>query len=448
MILRKASWLLLLSCAALSSYAQEQESDISGYLRFRYKSTNNDGSLADFRIGVTHGFLRYEPQLTKWLSLGIQGNALTHFGNRTVTQPDELTGIGPQFEGNLWNPRLMSGQYEFALPQSYLLFNFGLHELTIGRFVKNTPFVNAEPFPFPNALQGLWYTFQKGEAFRFETGIINQVAPRQNGRFVGIGESIGTAGQGVDVNGFPNQYRGNTEVDLLNITGLVFQPSVSTEFTVWNYYTENVTNTTIAEGRYKNKEVGWEFGAMTTYQFRVGNGGNANNDLAYKQDKRARNYSLQAIKYLGYHSLEFSVDRITKLGRLLLPREWGREPFYTFVRRTRIEGSSDVTSALIKWERIWDNKHGHFRVYSKAVRNRFPNPFELPADKNRQSTHYHLDFSVLFAPKKFQGLEAEVYLAKRVGAGDVPSLDYVINRIDFFHFDFLLTYKFGPLVNE
>ena len=41
-------------------------------------------------------------------------------------------------------------------------------------------------------------------------------------------------------------------------------------------------------------------------------------------------------------------NRITAMGRYLMPREWGRDPFYTFLPRERNEGLGDVHAVVAK----------------------------------------------------------------------------------------------------
>ena len=117
---------------------------------------------------------------------------------------------------------------------------------------------------------------------------------------------------------------------------------------VWNYYADNLFNATFAELT-TGRAVGagqLTLGAQYHYQRTVGTGGNADPRLAYSAPGRQA-HALSA--RLGYQrgpwSLSANYTRITRTGRFLFPREWGREPFYTFLPRERNEGLGGLDAA-------------------------------------------------------------------------------------------------------
>ncbi|RYF50278.1 MAG: hypothetical protein EOO39_44525, partial [Cytophagaceae bacterium] len=60
------------------------------------------------------------------------------------------------------------------------------------------------------------------------------------------------------------------------------------------------------------------------------------------------NWSLVFSGRMGYQTPNWATylnaTRITAEGRFLMPREWGRDPFYTFLARERNEGFGDLTA--------------------------------------------------------------------------------------------------------
>ena len=76
---------------------------------------------------------------------------------------------------------------------------------------------------------------------------------------------------------------------------------------------------------------------------------------------------LSAEKELGLWDcqLTLATTRITKDGRYLMPREWGRDPFYTFMSRERNEGFGDLTAWTIDAQII-----RRFRTNKYLLRNK------------------------------------------------------------------------------
>ena len=188
--LKKSLLLIYLILLSFAVSAQD-EKPFSAELKNRYMLTDNADNLEDFSIFVTYGQVGYQRKINDWLKLGTQGNFLFHWGTDNITKRDAVTGSGPIYEGNLWNERLMTGSAEFALPALYAEMTFGNHTFTIGRFLKNTPVINAEPWPFPNALEGIWYETRLSDKLKVQLAGITKVAPRFSGEFENIGESIG-----------------------------------------------------------------------------------------------------------------------------------------------------------------------------------------------------------------------------------------------------------------
>ncbi len=408
-------------------------------------STNNRRELADFSTLVSFGNLQYKFQAKEWLTFGLQVNGLVHYGIDNITTPDPITGAGPIYEANLWNPSLMSGRVEAALPQLYAKLNFGDHKITLGRFLQETPTINPEPWPFPNALQGLWYEFDPNDKIKVQVGLIHQISPRFSGRFDGIGETIGLVATGRDEDGNPSGYPGNVNSNFLAIGNLNWQINDQLSVDVWDYFTENVDNTFLLEPTLKlDGDV--TIKAMFMYQFKVGEGGNENPLVTYQTDgHRASQYGLRVEKRVNQSTFQLNFSRISDEGRLSLPREWGREPFYTFQRRTRVEGFRDVTSIMARWKRDWDNDDRIMSIFTSIGGNQMPDVDDPIRNKLSVPSHLHWDADIVYTPKNFfiDGFSAELYIAYRFLNDEIGNNESLrINKADFFHTDFILSYTF------
>lgn len=423
------------------SVSAQDEKPFSAELKNRYMLTDNADNLEDFSIFATYGKVGYHRKINDWLKLGAQVNYLFHWGTDNITKRDAVTGSGPIYEGNLWNERLMTGSAEFALPALYAEMTFGNHTFTIGRFLKNSPVINAEPWPFPNAVEGIWYETKLSDKLKVQLAGITKVAPRFSGEFEDIGESIGVGAVGVGANGLGSGYRNNTDAGFLGIANVNYAVSDALTIDAWNYYVDNVSNTFLFEPTYKVSD--FTFKSMLILQQRIGDGGNLDPLLRYMTDEKASYFGLRAERKKGRHTLQLNFSRIGDSGRLLLPREWGREPFYTFQRRTRVEGLSDVTSLMAKWQMDWSGENRDMRLFATLGSNKTSAANDFARNKYLVPSAVHLatDFKYTWNANTFKGMSLEMLFAYRFLNEEVNGVEnYRINRADFFHVDFILAY--------
>ena len=432
----------------ITAFAQEGERERgfwSGSVTTRYMQTSNKGNLEDFSILTSYGKVGYHIKLRDWLKFGVSGNGLIHYGTGGIDKRDQTTGSGPIYEANLWNSRLMSGSAEFSLPELYLDFKFDSHLIRVGRFIEDSPTINGEGWPFPNALKGLWYKYQPLVGFNAEAAFIDRIASRFSGDFENIGNTIGAGGLGVGTDGSGSQYWTATNSNFVAITKLGYRFSGGLDLAFWNYYTDNISNTIFTEAKFDvGEDKDWHIAGQFIYQTKVGDGGNNSGILQYKQDESASGFGFMVKKDISKSALSLAFTRIADGSRLLLPREWGKEPFYTFQRRTRVEGISDVTAVVLKWESSLDQENYKLDMFSSLGYHSLPNPTDASKNKYQVPSTAHLDGSIKYSPKnKLRGFSAELYVAGRFLAGEtVSNSAYLINRADFFHSDLILSYIF------
>lgn len=429
----------------VSSAIAQELGELTGSFKLRHMRTANRRDLANFSGAVSYGYLKYDRKINDWLTFGGQANGLMHFGIDNITKRDAITGAGPIYEANLWNPSQMSGQIEVGLPQLYAKLNFGQHRITIGRFLQQTPTISPESWPFPNGLQGVWYEYDANEKLKVQLGAIHRISPRFTGRFDKIGETIGLVAVGVDEFGTPNTYPGNVSSEFIAIANVNWSLTDNLTIDFWNYLTQNVDNTMLIEPTLKLAG-DLTLKAMFIYQFKIGAGGNDNPLLTYLEDgHKASSYGFRAEKKHGNHTFQVNFSRISDDGNLNLRREWGREPFYTFQRRTRVEGMRDVTSIMAKWQRNWDNEKRRMAFFTSFGGNNLKDPRKPLRNKLGLPSHVHWDADIKYTPKEFfvDGLSAELYIAYRFLNDEIGINEaFRINRADFFHTDLILAYTF------
>jgi hypothetical protein len=440
--------LFLLGLAGRDVFSQEREKvqfPLSGWFGTRFMSTINDGSLTDYSVMISSLNVKFEYNIKPWLSFKTTGAGLINYGTKKLLIQDPTTGSGPLFESNLWHPRNMVGTTEFTLPEFSLTFKHKSHSLEVGRFVKKTPLINGEKWPFPNAMQGIWYDVTTSNDLTFQAGFVNRISSRFIGEFQKLGNSIGQAGVGVGLDGNKSQYYQVTKSDFLGVVNVAWHNQDKFKIQLWDYFLENISNTVFIESTVRlSEENGLFFSGQVIFQHRVGNGGNPDPELTYFTQRNSNALGFQLSKKSKRNVFELNFNRIGSVGRILIPREWGVEPFYTLIRRTRMEGASDATSLLLKYQRKLERDYGGFQLKSSIGSYNFANPInEFSKNKYLQPSFISVEMAIKFVPKEFmKGASLELGMLHRFLNQNIENdPKYIINRVDFTHIDVIFSYS-------
>jgi hypothetical protein len=140
------------------------------------------------------------------------------------------------------------------------------------------------------------------------------------------------------------------------------------------------------------------------------------------------------------HSINFT--RITKAGRYLMPREWGRDPFYTFLMGERNEGLGDLSAFVYKSRYkmlnnplIINSGIGYFNL--PDVKNYALNKYGFPS-----YWQYNIDARYAFSGF-WKGWELQlIYFYKKATGNSYNDPKYIINKVDMGHFNFVLNFHF------
>jgi hypothetical protein len=124
-----------------------------------------------------------------------------------------------------------------------------------------------------------------------------------------------------------------------------------------------------------------------------------------------------------------------------MPREWGREIFYTSLPRERNEGNGNVNAIMVKTSCNFFNNffktglaYGYYSL--PDVKNYKLNKYGLPS--------YHqinLDASYTFS-RFLKGLELKLLIASKIKQGETyGNLKYVYNKVNMINFNLILDFK-------
>ncbi len=438
-------------------------SDTSGGLRFRdaflqgnsggqfrsyFMTTDNTGALSDYYAWAVGGWLHFHTATWRGFSLGASGAFNFNLLSSDLGRPDSVTGAVNRYEIGLFDVENPYNRRDLhRLEELWLRYQWRKSYLTIGQQLLQSPFINHQDGRMrPTAESGIWLTWKEWSGLQIEGGWLWRISPRSTVRWYSVGESIGLYPRGLNPDGTASGYAGNLNSRGIGLLGVTFGRIEHLKLQLWNQYVENIFNTLFLQADYKRplKETHrLILGLQLGLQHPVRHGGNeAPAKTYFPPGSRAGILSTQVGWQKNSWQLLAAYTRVAAWGRFLSPREWGREPFYTFMPRERIEGSGDSHSLTgrIRWASNngrWkiETAYGYFSL--PDVRRTDLNKYGFPAFQQ-----VNLDIRYAFGGE-WEGLQAQfLYVWKgRVGSF-YGNYRYVINRVDMSLVNVIFNYSF------
>jgi hypothetical protein len=180
-------------------------------------------------------------------------------------------------------------------------------------------------------------------------------------------------------------------------------------------------------------------GLQYTHQSAINDGGNSDLLKTYFDPRHKSNVVSGRLGIRNNKDrVQLNYTRITADGRFLFPREWGREPMYTFLKRERNEGAGDVNAFSVNYFRNWNKKfkselsYGYYDM--PGVTNIDLNKYAMPA-------YHQVLADVTYNFSGFmKGLQVEALYTFKLDAEGVESGRLAINKVNMHHFNLILNY--------
>jgi hypothetical protein len=293
----------------------------------------------------------------------------------------------------------------------------------------------------PTEVGGIYSEIYPGKHNKLEGGYLYEISPRGTVDWYGIGESIGIYSNGVNINGTKGNYAQHIESKGIALIGYTHTLPKGHSLKLWNVYVDNVFNTT--QVQYDTKQGNWVAGFQYTEQHAVNFGGNEDPTKTYfDPSQMSRVFSSK----LGWENNQWKTSinytRITGEGRYLMPREWGRDPFYTFMPRERNEGFGDVNAIVGKISYLADAfplktsvSYGVFKL--PDVKHVALNKYGLPS-------YDQLNLEMIYEFENFlEGLEIQALYVHKSNQGEAYSNEkYIINKVNMSNYNVVLNFHF------
>lgn len=414
-------------------------------------ATANKGVLSDYVAWGTGAGIGYESAVYKNLQFGVSGFFINNLASSDLTKRDPITNVPSRYELSLFEIENPENKHDLdRLEELFIRYHYKQSHLTYGKQYLNTPLINQQDGRMrPTMEKGLWAEVNEFRNLKIKAGWIDGISPRSTVRWYSVAKSIGLYSVGVNEDGTPSKFKDSISSKGIAITSIEWKKDQLLTVQAWNYWVQNLFNTSLLQAdaaipfqpESKNKLL---LGVQYTRQSRVGNGGHNDAEKAYIQPGfRSDVFSSRLGVQLNTVSLTANYTRISEKGRFTFPREWGRDPFYTFLPRERNEGLGDVNAYVLMAN--YQPKLKNWQAMVAAGYYDLPHTTNYRLNKYGMPSYYQLLADVRYSLKGFmKGTSVRlIYLYKGNMEKGLTNQKNIIHKVNMQHVNFIVDYWFG-----
>jgi hypothetical protein len=420
----------------------------NGHFRYFFMSTQNQKGLTDYYANAAGGGIRYETAKFHGFQFAVSGFYTFNIGSSNLGKPDTTTSQTNRYEIALFDVENPYNKKDIdRLEEFYIKYNYKKSSIVYGRQLINTPFINLQDGRMrPTGVEGVWFETNEVKKLKLEGGWLYAISPRGTTKWFDVGESIGVYPTGVNIDGTKSQHVNNLASKGVFLAGAHVQLNKNITLHGWDVFTDNIFNTAMLQTDFsfslKNNNNIFA-AAQLVRQDAVNNGGNADPAKTYfEKGGKAITFGAKAGWKNKQWEASVNYNRITADGRYLMPREWGREPFFTFIPRERNEGFGDVHAIMGKV---------NYNIPKIRIKTSLAGGYyNLPDVKNYRLNKYgvpsymQVNADVRYAfNNTFNGLEAQLLVVGKLKSGETyNNKRFEFNKVDMMLYNFVLNYHF------
>ena len=432
-----------------------QNGKVSGQIRYYYMDEDEGQDYQDYFGSALGGHLKYETGTISGFNLGV-----AFYVSQFLSTNYSTTSIEPKAHNK--NSRYVAGLMDASDPsvtnitgvgELYLNYKHSKTNVRVGRMKLKTPFINPEDGRMiPTLEQGAWIKSADVNGFVLQAGYVNAFWNRSTSQWKSAEDSLGYGyAQGKARNKKPSAYKGHTATNGVYVASVAYTGIQGLKVQTWDYYLQNIMNVGYLQANYKHKIGKYKFIVAGQYinEVEVGDGGNGDAthpEYSYRaKNEKSEVYGAKVGAGYSGTMLTLATTKVTSEGRFLFPREWGKEPLFTFQKRERTDGSGDATATLltlgqdfgvfgINGLKILAGIGKYNRVDAKdSALNKYGVPSYIQGNVD-----VHYKFS-----GELKGLNVEYLFARKYAIGNTYSnANFIFRKNDLNVHNFIVNYNF------
>ena len=419
-----------------------------GHFRYFFMATDNAPGYRDYHAHALGGGVKFETARYHGFQLGISGFFVFNAGSSNLAEPDPKSGQMNRYELALFDVTDPDNKTDIdRLEELYIKYSNKRIAVTAGRQLINTPFINLQDGRMrPTEAGGLWLDWNPTKKTRLEGGWLYEISPRSTVRWYSVPKSIGVYPQGTNPDGTRSNYGGNLRSAGVFMLGVSQALTANITVKGWHLMTENIFHSTLlqVDGKWSiDANRSWVAGVQAIRQAAIGHGGNGDPSQTYFQPGAvSQTFGFRTGLEAKRWNLTFNYNRITDQGRYLMPREWGRDPFFTFLPRERSEGLANVDVVALKSG--WSLPKMRMKLTAGFALANLPDVKDVARNKYGLPSYQQLNVDVRHAfVGTLKGWEAQLLWVYKGNRGNTHGVGrYEINRVNMQLWNLVFNFHF------
>lgn len=324
--------------------------ELSGQIRDFTMSTINAGELDDYYANAIGASIHYETLPFKGFSVALNGIFVYRVFSNDVLAIDTIAQDHSQYELQLFNIKDKGNFSDLdRLEELYVKYEREKLAFTYGKMEIESPLVRLHDGRMKPKVFSGFKTNVSLHSHNITGAWFTKASPRSTTHWYPVAHAIGIYSNGFTTEGDEAHYHDQISSAGLGILGLDMKLNKNTNINAWNYYLDNISNSTLIKVDI-TKDTGVYGGFMYLYQRPINSGGNIDPRYTFHQSTERTNLLSGSLGYhFGFCDVKANATHILNSGRFLFPREFGVDPSYTYISRSQIEGQGNATSFGITW---------------------------------------------------------------------------------------------------
>lgn len=429
--------------------AQEEERKISVHpdvhWRTFWMNTSYPGEnfKEDYALGMSLN-LGAQVDFREYWNFQIGYRAFANLASSDLEGLDPISGQGNRYEIGLFDMLNPSDRFFGKLETLSLAYTRKKFAIKLGRQPINSDWVNGQDGRLsPTAMEGIMVRFSPNTAWNLTAYAISRMSIRGSSEWLRVGETVGIFPQGRTEDGKPGAYFGNTQSNWVSIFELDRKLGKKNKLHFSNTLAQNLFSTYWIgmESHFPNAKNTLSLGLQAGFQHGIGNGGNEIPSFRFK-NPGDRNMAISG--RLGWKNTRWTTHlnftQVFGKGRWLSPREWGKDPWYTFIPRERNEGFETVTALTGFGAYRFDQVP--VQIYTQLGIHWLPEMQDIAANKYNFPSYYQLNLGIKYQPKWVKNLDVHLILvSKEPLSSDPLAPNQIYNKVEMLHFNGILNWR-------
>lgn len=421
---------------------------IQGHFRYYFMATDNQNNYKDYYANALGGGLRFETAKYFGFQFAISGFYVFNTLSSDLSIADPASGSPNRYEIGLFDIENPYNRKDIdRLEEFYLKYSNETSTIIFGRQLINTPFINLQDGRMrPTGVEGLWYEYANKKKLSVNAGWLYAISPRGTTKWYYVGESMGVYPPGVNTDGTKSQYASNIKSNGVFMAGATYHLNQNFKVQLWNQFTENVFNSALIQADFEtklNNQHKFFFAIQGIRQDAINSGGNSDPSKTYfPANSFSQTYGARVGLKNSQHEISLNYNHITRDGRYLMPREWGREPFFTFLPRERNEGYGASDALMAKYSYQF-RKH-KIKTSLASGLYKLPEVTNFRLNKYGMPSYLQINADVrYFFQGKLSGLESQLLIVGKYNLDkNINNPKYIVNKVNMVLFNLVLNYHF------